>query len=108
MLPVLRGQTNKNIRIKNPFDYAITKVVRRKVNDSIADGENTDGAERLKHSKMTPEVLRTYFFRLLTNELRSVGMNGNRQWLSLYWESEASPRTSPAARGRKSRMPSGK
>jgi hypothetical protein len=41
-----------------------TKVVRRKANDSIADGENDDGAERLKHSKDAPEVLRTYFFHL--------------------------------------------
>ena len=44
------------------------------MNDSIAEGENTYGAERLKHSKMAPEVLRTYFFRFLTNELRSVGV----------------------------------
>jgi hypothetical protein len=58
-------------------------VVHRKVNDSIADGENKHGAERLKHSKMTPEVLRTYFFRFLTNELRSVGMKATGNGFSL-------------------------
>jgi hypothetical protein len=51
MLPVLPKQTNKNIRLKNRLT-PYTKVVHREVNDSIADGENKHGAERLKHSKM--------------------------------------------------------
>jgi len=63
MLPVLRKQTNKIYGLKTRL-IPNTKVVHRKVNDSIADGENKHGAERLKHSKMLPEVLRTYFFRL--------------------------------------------
>lgn len=63
MLPVLRKQTEKDIRLKTRL-IPDTKVVRREMNDSIAEGENNMGPKGLIIPRCTGSFKDTFFFRL--------------------------------------------